>query len=986
MPATLLRFALLCLAVVAACPASAGAWSHPRSGGLGHQTLRGGPGADYLRGAEGPDTVNGNGGGDLLTGDTGPDIISGGSGSDTINGGAGNDRMRGGTGNDIVSGGFGADRIDGGPGDDALVGDNDSDTIHGGDGNDVLHGGSGIDNLYGEGGDDRIFADSGAGEILGGDGNDTIIVDGATRSTVNCGPGDDRLYVSIDADATEDYAGGLKIFGFPGCEAVFLTDALGDPNKGVTYLARDRGGDFDGTAGDDTLLGGPGADALQGGAGNDVLWGLRQPDVKSAARDYLIAGSGDDTVYGGPGPQRIDGGPGDDFLESGIGNGTINGGSGDDTIRLRGGGETKIDAGPGNDTIYASGTARAKITCGPGHDVAHADSGDRVARDCERIIGGAKRSKAKLRTTYADAIRSTSGLVHWFRLGEAAPLGYNVSLVDQVSTAAGSYYGELGAPGVTDDGDTAFQSNTSYYVGDPSVSLGIYDDVLHHEFTFEGWYRATDSSTQRGLLSDAPYGSNQGIFLVRETDGSLHAIILSGTGTSLNIDLRTPPLDLAAESWHHIALTRADDRVAIYVDGVLRAETAATPIPFPIQNYGVGVGARVGTYKGWEGGIDEIAIYDRALDAATIDGHFRAGDEGMAPVARADPDVGPLQPRDGVIHLKADEAGTSFRCALDGAGFTPCTADYPLVDVPDGQHQLRVLATSRTGVAQQTPTVLGFRVDASLPSTILALRLAPDGDGRAIVTFGSDSAVGFECRFAHSTFGPTLDFTPCSAPMDVTPGSIMEVRAVDSAGNRDPTPAFAQVPPAGIGFNYGPLLPTFAGSRAEARLSGEFSFGANFQCRLDGHAWAACSTDFRLPLLDPGVHTLQVRQPVAGGAIATTAPMAWRVAPRPGDVAIAGLQTDLAVERGARLLRRAPRVRFALSHQAAVRIDVLKRGRKPVISVTADGRIGANIAKLPARKLNGLPEGRYTVRLAARGASGKRAQQELPLAIVPPLR
>ena len=41
-------------------------------------------------------------------------------------------------------------------------------------------------------------------------------------------------------------------------------------------------------------------------------------------------------------------------------------------------------------------------------------------------------------------------------------------------------------------------------------SLGIYDDVLHHEFTFEGWYRATDSSTQRGLLSDAPYGSSQG--------------------------------------------------------------------------------------------------------------------------------------------------------------------------------------------------------------------------------------------------------------------------------------------------------------------------------------------------------------------------------------------------------------------------------------------------------------------------------------------
>ena len=42
--------------------------------------------------------------------------------------------------------------------------------------------------------------------------------------------------------------------------------------------------------------------------------------------------------------------------------------------------------------------------------------------------------------------------------------------------------------------------------------------------------------------------------------------------------------------------------------------------------------------------------------------------------------------------------------------------------------------------------------------------------------------------------------------------------------------------------------------------------------------------------------------------------------------------------------------------------------------------------KISARSLNALREGRYTVRVAARGATGRTAVQKLPLAIVPPLR
>ena len=992
MPATIRhggrRLALVCVAALVACPSVAAAWGPPRSGGLGHQSMRGGPGADYLRGAEGPDTVRGNGGADLLTGDSGPDRISGGSGSDTVSGGAGNDRMSGGTGNDIVAGGFGADRIEGGPGDDALVGDNDADDISGGDGNDVIHGGSGIDDLDGGAGDDRIFADSGAGRILGGPGDDTIVVDGATRSIVNCGPGNDRVYVSIDAHATEDYAGGLKIFGFPGCETVFLTDALADPDKGVTYLARDRGGEFDGTGRDDTLLGGPGADTLRGAGGNDVLWGLRQPDVRSTAPDVLDAGPGDDTVYGGPGPQRILGGAGDDFLESGVGDGAIAGGTGDDTIRLRGAGLTKVSAGAGNDTIYARGSARARITCGAGRDIVHVDAGDRVARDCERRIGTTSR-RARTRT-YADDVSTTAGLVHWWRLGEASGGTATWGFVgDARGVASGGFYGDLGVPGVVDDLDTAWQSQSpdTAYTTESYVSLGIPDDVLHGEFTYEAWYRPDDSGVAEALLSALLSSSADGVALVREADNALRAVITSSADPAHSVDVRTQPLALTPRSWHHIALTRAGGRIAIYVDGIARADQPATPVAFDRTGYTVMAGRQFGAYKGWRGGIDEIALYDRPLDAAAIDAHYRSGDDGSVPVARAEqPLTGTLAHSD-LIRLRTDHAGASFRCSMDGAAYAPCGPEIPIQRLPDGEHVLAVLATSRTGVAQVTPTVLQFKTDVNVPGTLLVVRVDPDGDGRAIATFGSDGATAFQCRTRPLSGDPEAGWAPCSAPVEAPAGAQFQVRAIDDAGNKDASPASVPVPQRGGGFGFGPRIPTFAGSRAEAYLAGEPVY-SGYQCRIDGRAWASCAQQWRLPILDSGRHAFQARQLLSSqGATIGAPPIVWTVGARAGEVAIAGLQMQLVIERSARLLRRAPRVRFALSRPAAVTVDVLRRGRAPLIHVTASGRTGSNVVKVSARRLRALREGRYTVRLIARGAgAGPPMVQELPLAIVPAQR
>ncbi|MFL6061916.1 MAG: hypothetical protein ACJ72E_11845 [Marmoricola sp.] len=47
----------------------------------------------------------------------------------------------------------------------------------------------------------------------------------------------------------------------------------------------------------------------------------------------------------------------------------------------------KFVGGAGNDVIFARDRVKGEaISCGPGKDVVHADRGDKVARDCEKVL------------------------------------------------------------------------------------------------------------------------------------------------------------------------------------------------------------------------------------------------------------------------------------------------------------------------------------------------------------------------------------------------------------------------------------------------------------------------------------------------------------------------------------------------------------------------------------------------------------------------
>lgn len=325
-------------------------------GGTGDDSIHGSDGNDYLDGGPGDDHVFGEAGDDQIVDSTfgndrrlyggpGNDLIKGGRGSDLIKGGDGNDQIYGESGTENVTGGDGDDLLDGGAARDILAGNNGSDVVHGDSGDDTLEGGAGADQVDGGSGADELFGDDGDDLIVGGPdgdvidagaGDDTIRAADASRDEVDCGEGNDTVFVEADLPARDILIG---------CETVTPVPAEGanDSDAASVISGTENRDVLRGTPGDDSLFGKGGPDVLFGGAGEDYVDGEYGPDELHGGpgNDTMAGRSNDDRIYGDAGDDRITGDRGNDRIAGGSGNDEIFGNLDPDTIA----------GGPGNDRI-----------------------------------------------------------------------------------------------------------------------------------------------------------------------------------------------------------------------------------------------------------------------------------------------------------------------------------------------------------------------------------------------------------------------------------------------------------------------------------------------------------------------------------------------------------------------------------------------------------------------------------------------------------
>ena len=232
------------------------------------------------------------------------------------------------------------------------------------------------------------------------------------------------------------------------------------------------------------------------------------------------------------------------------------------------------------------------------------------------------------------------------------------------------------------------------------------------------------------------------------------------------------------------------------------------------------------------------------------------------------------------FEFASDESPVSFECSVDGSAFVLCNQEFTTSELADGPHTIAVRAIDAAGNVDPTPATATWTVDTSAPDTAIASRpVDPTNDPTGDFTFTSpDATATFEC----SVDGGAFEACPATfATTSLAEGEhTLEVRAIDSVGNRDLTPA-------SYTWTIDLTEPdtSFVSTPADETpdTTGTFRFAspddtATFECSLDGAAFSACPTPFETPELANGEHTLLVRAvDTAGNRDSTPASFTWTV-------------------------------------------------------------------------------------------------------------
>ena len=225
--------------------------------------------------------------------------------------------------------------------------------------------------------------------------------------------------------------------------------------------------------------------------------------------------------------------------------------------------------------------------------------------------------------------------------------------------------------------------------------------------------------------------------------------------------------------------------------------------------------------------------------------------------------------------FESNEKSATFECSLDHARFETCASPKTYTGLARGKHSFRVRAVDEAGNTDSTPATREWDVDIKAPAT--RFTETPDdfsNGGDRFEFASSEKHSSFECKLDEGAY------EVCSSPK-AYPGlddgaHHFRVRAIDRAGNTDPSPVSRKwtvdTNPPETAIESGPPHVSHKGT-ATFTVSSEA--GATFECRLDEHGWGECG---QVSGLSDGKHVMRARaKDRAGNVDPTPASWSWRI-------------------------------------------------------------------------------------------------------------
>jgi hypothetical protein len=253
------------------------------------------------------------------------------------------------------------------------------------------------------------------------------------------------------------------------------------------------------------------------------------------------------------------------------------------------------------------------------------DSNGQTATTTRTIVVG-----GSISTPYAQAVLGTSGVSHYWRLGEQS----GSTLVDAVGGASATTSGGVGAVALGQPGALSGESDTAAsFDGISGTAQAPVNLSGTSKLTIEFWLKWNKYENNDALAMEFTpnFNSNPGGFLVDPNageEGGEFAVGIGVGGSRNNVYFARP----SAGVWHYYAFVintaaPAESEITPYVDG--------QPAPYTKLSSGTGAGtfanstlnfmSRGGTSLFGAGTLDEVALYNETLTPATVLNHYQTG-------------------------------------------------------------------------------------------------------------------------------------------------------------------------------------------------------------------------------------------------------------------------------------------------------------------------------------------------------------------------
>ena len=196
--------------------------------------------------------------------------------------------------------------------------------------------------------------------------------------------------------------------------------------------------------------------------------------------------------------------------------------------------------------------------------------------------------------------------------------------------------GTVNGANLTDD--HMGNSNSAYVFNGTSDFIALPYSTLWefglNDFTLAGWFLSLDGTNDNIIRFDN--GVNPASLWGMRVNALEMEFLCKGSGVAYYPVASNP---VSTSVWHHTVMVRSSNALLIYLDGNL-IHTEITPTISNIQSNGTyypSIG-RLGSYNAeyFEGNIDDLGIWDRALTECEIQSLFNSGVNSITGVTQTD--------------------------------------------------------------------------------------------------------------------------------------------------------------------------------------------------------------------------------------------------------------------------------------------------------------------------------------------------------------